>query len=186
MYSVDDAAFNLLLPYKLVLASHRLERYVINPQVPLWFLFEDDREFERLNMTFLQWEEQDQHLVSRLLQSLSESIWDEIHTFFDSLIRTPSQLLLSKLRTIKKRTQSMIEFVSLEGLSFEYESFVTTINNRAELCSFVQLKSLLMAHETYLERIHPPTTDVFSVNVAHSSSKNQFSPAGMVPPHLFP
>ncbi|XP_019416970.1 PREDICTED: uncharacterized protein LOC109352047 [Lupinus angustifolius] len=197
-----------------VLASHRLERYVVNPQVPLRFLSEDDREFGRINPAFLQWEEQDQHLVSWLLQSLSESvqsrvlglrhawqIWDEIHTFFDSLIRARSQLLLSELRTIKKGTQTVTEFVSrvkalihslaavgeiisgreqvrliLEGLPSEYEAFVTSINNRAEVCTFIQLESLLMAHETYLERIHPSTQEVFSVNVARSSS--QFSAAG--------
>ncbi|XP_019447345.1 PREDICTED: uncharacterized protein LOC109350577 [Lupinus angustifolius] len=104
------------------------------------------------------------------------------------VLPTFSQLLLSELRTIKKGTQTVIEFVSrvkalihslttigeiisrrelvrlvLEGLLFEYESFVTTINNRDELCSFIQLESLLMAYETYLERIHPPTNEIFPV-----------------------
>ncbi|XP_019442260.1 PREDICTED: uncharacterized protein LOC109346975 [Lupinus angustifolius] len=196
-----------------VLASHRLERFVVNPQIPFRFLSEEDRDLQRMNPAFLQWEEQDQHLVSWLLQSLSESvqsrvlglkhawqIWDEVHTFFDSLIRARSQLLLSELRTIKKGSQSVTEFVSrikalihslaavgevisdreqvrlvLEGLPSECESFVTVINNRIESCSFIQLESLLMAHEAYLERIHPPANEVFLANVASSSLKHQFS-----------
>ncbi|XP_019460139.1 PREDICTED: uncharacterized protein LOC109359900 [Lupinus angustifolius] len=114
----------------------------------------------------------------------TDHIWDEVHIFFDSLIHDRSQLLLSQLRTIKKGTQSVTECVSrinalihslaavgevisgceqvrlvLEGLPSEYESFVTTINNRTESYSSIQLESHLMVHETYLERIHPPANE---------------------------
>ncbi|KAF1898634.1 hypothetical protein Lal_00023641 [Lupinus albus] len=76
------------------LASHRLERF-------------------KSASSFSFYQSLCEYVQSRVLRlRYLWQIWDEIYTFFDSLIHAGSQLLVSELRTAKKGTHFISEFVS--------------------------------------------------------------------------
>lgn len=59
-HKLDDSTFLLWRQHvEPVIKSHRLQRFVANPQIPLRFLFEEDRESGIENPAYEAWEQQD-------------------------------------------------------------------------------------------------------------------------------
>lgn len=107
-----------------VIKGHRLHRFLVNPEIPMKFLTVDDCEKGKVSEEFLRWEQQDQLLLSWLLQSLSESLamkmikcahsyqlWDAIHTHFTKLTKAKGRQLRTELRNSKKGTRSIAEYL---------------------------------------------------------------------------
>nr|KYP37065.1 hypothetical protein KK1_041772 [Cajanus cajan] len=57
-----------------VIRAHDLERFVVNPKIPLRFLTVEDRDANAVNPAYTAWEHKDSLLFSWLLTTLSESI----------------------------------------------------------------------------------------------------------------
>ncbi|KAL2333638.1 hypothetical protein Fmac_014851 [Flemingia macrophylla] len=78
-----------------VIKSHKLQRFVVNPQISLHYLTDHDREIDHVNPTFEVWDIQDQMLLTWVQSTLSKSVpshvigcihsyqvWDKIHEHF--------------------------------------------------------------------------------------------------------
>lgn len=97
---------------------------------------------------------------------------DRIHQNFHSKVKAQARQLRTELRTLKKGTNTVTEFldkvkaisdslmsigeivttieqldVILEGLPSEYESLVILINSKVDWFDFDEIKALLLAHE---------------------------------------
>jgi len=46
-----------------VIKAHKLQRFIVNPVITVWFLTEDDRATDSENPTYSTWEQQDQVLL---------------------------------------------------------------------------------------------------------------------------
>ena len=186
--------------------GRKLLRFLQGPaMVPPEFLTPEDEELGVVNQEFLDWEQQDQLLLSWLLSSLSNNmltrvvgchtswqLWDHIHVFFQSHTRPKIRQFRSELRNTKKNDKTISEYllrikvlidsllsvgdpvsvqehidVILDGLPEEYDSFITSITSRLEPYTVAELESLLLAHESRLEKHAKFVSDAFSANVAH-------------------
>ena len=80
---------------ELVIKSHKLQRFVINPSIPQRYLTDEDRVANKVNPAYEAWEVQDQTLLTWLQSTLSKSVlsrvigsihshqvWDKIHEYF--------------------------------------------------------------------------------------------------------
>ena len=107
-----------------VLRAHQLEKYVVNPVVPLKYLSEEDRAAGTINPEFTNWDRQDALIMSWLLSTLSDSIlsrvvtcchsfqvWNAICSHFHGLTRARTMQLRLELRTIKKGNKSCSEYL---------------------------------------------------------------------------
>lgn len=67
---------HLLWKQQIVAAvkGHNLMKYLESPNKPLKFLTIQDQDAGKINAEFVEWEQQDQLLVSWLLSSMTESI----------------------------------------------------------------------------------------------------------------
>ena len=114
-----------------VLRAHDLEKFVVNPKIPLRFLTDEDRDALNVNPEYAAWDRQDSLLFSWLLTTLSESIqarvvscrhsyqiWDLVFQYFHSLTKVKATQLRLELRTIKKGNRSCSEYLLL-GLFFK-------------------------------------------------------------------
>ncbi|OIW01471.1 hypothetical protein TanjilG_19397 [Lupinus angustifolius] len=79
------------------LTSNRANRFVLGIEIPHRFLTEDDRLINRINPTYLRWEELYQTMFSWILNSLSEALqprvvgcrhswqlWEELDSYCNS------------------------------------------------------------------------------------------------------
>lgn len=72
---LDDSNFLLWRQQiDLVIKSHRLQCFVVNPVIPLQFLSDADREIGNENPAYEIWEQHDQILLAWLQLTLSKSI----------------------------------------------------------------------------------------------------------------
>ena len=107
---------------ELVIKSHRLQRFVVNPIIPPRYLTEDDRVVDRINPNYETWEVQDQTLLVWMQSTLSKSVlsrvlgsdhsyqvWDKIHEHFSLHTKTQAQQLGTAMRA-----------VTLDGKTIEY------------------------------------------------------------------
>ena len=107
-----------------VIKVHKLQRFVVNPVIPIQFLTEDDRAEGNENLAYSTWEQQDQVLLSWLQSTLSSSIlsrligcehsyevWDQLHDYFQKQTRAKARQLRTKLRTTTLEQKSMSEFL---------------------------------------------------------------------------
>nr|KYP47137.1 hypothetical protein KK1_031237 [Cajanus cajan] len=107
-----------------VIRAHDLERFVVNPKIPLKFLTPEDRDANLVNPEYTAWDRKDSLLVSWLLATLSESIqarvvscrhsyqiWDLVFQHFQSLTKIKATQLRLELRTIKKGTRSCSDYL---------------------------------------------------------------------------
>jgi histone deacetylase 1/2 len=121
---LDEKNFLTWQQVNAVLRGHQLEKFVVNPKIPLKFLSEAERELDSVNPEFLEWDRQDSLILSWLLSTLSESIlarvvscrhsyqvWDAIFTHFHYLTKVKATQLRLELRTLKKGTRSCSEYL---------------------------------------------------------------------------
>nr|KYP33545.1 hypothetical protein KK1_045598 [Cajanus cajan] len=61
-----------------VIKSHKLQRFVVNLQIPPWYLTDADRDSDIVNPAYETWEVQDQMLLTWLQSTLSKSILSHV------------------------------------------------------------------------------------------------------------
>jgi len=192
-----------------VLRGTKMVRYVVSPQIPPVFLSDAAREAGDENPAFTDWEEQDSLLCTWILSTISSSllarfvrlrhsheVWDAIHAYCYTQMRTRSRQLRSELRTITKGARSITEFIArvrtlseslmsigdpvshrdlielvLEALPEEYNAIVANVNSQADLISLDELESQLLTQESRNEKFKKALIgDTASVNVTQSST----------------
>ncbi|XP_019430758.1 PREDICTED: uncharacterized protein LOC109338080 [Lupinus angustifolius] len=105
------------------LTSNRANRFVLGTEIPHRFINDDERLINKVNSTYLRWEEQDQAIFSWILNSLSKSLqprvvgcqhswqlWEELHNFYSSQTKARSQQLRSQLCSITQDFLSISEY----------------------------------------------------------------------------
>jgi len=191
-----------------VLRGTKMVRHVVSPQIPPVFLNDAAREAGTENPAYTEWEEQDSLLCTWILSTISSSllsrfvrlrfshqVWDEVHTYCYTQMRTRSRQLRSELRTITKGTRSITEFIArirsiseslmsigdpvphhdlietvLEALPEEFNHIVATVNSQAEVVSLDELESQLLTQEARNEKFKKALAvdATASVNLTHS------------------
>jgi len=122
---LDDTNY---LQWKQRVGVHRgtkMVKIVVSPQIPPVFLSDADRTAGKENPTYTEWKEQDSLLCTWILPTVSPSllsrfvrlrhswqVWDEIHTYCYTQMRTRSRQLCSELRTITKGSRKISEFIA--------------------------------------------------------------------------
>ncbi|KAK2402858.1 hypothetical protein QL285_052344 [Trifolium repens] len=191
-----------------VILSHKLHRFVVNPQIPAKYASESDRELDQISEAYDQWLVQDQMLFTWLLSTLVESVlprtigcrhafqvWDQIHQYFNAHLKAKVRQLRSELKTVKKGTKSISEFVLrvraiadtlisigdtvteqdridsiLDGLPEEYNPFVMMIYGRPDSPSLLDIEGLLLVQESQLEKFRQElVVPTASANLAQAS-----------------
>lgn len=191
-----------------VLRGTKMVRYVVSLQIPPVFLSDAAREAGEENPAFTDWEEQDSLLCTWILSTVSASllarfvrlrhsheVWDAIHTYCYTQMRTRSRQLRSELRTITKGTRSITEFIArvrtlseslmsigdpvshcdlielvLEALPEEYNAIVANVNSQVDLIS---LESQLLTQESRNEKFKKALIgDTASVNVTQAPTSD--------------
>lgn len=192
-----------------VIAAHKLHHFVVNPLIPLKYANEHDRDLDLSTEEYQRWLVQDQLLFTWLLSSLSESIlprvlgckhswevWDKIHKYFYSHMKANVRQLRSELKSAKKGTRSMSEYllqikaivdslvaigdpiseqdhidVILDGLPEEYNPFVMMMYGRIDSPPIHDIEALLLVQEAQLEKYKQELNiGHVSVNVAQGRS----------------
>ena len=64
----------------MILRAHQLPSCVVNPKIPLKYLFEADRDSDSVNHDFFDWDRQDSLVLSWLLSTLFDSILAQVVT----------------------------------------------------------------------------------------------------------
>lgn len=194
-----------------MIVAHRLHHFVVNPIIPLKYASEHDRELDFVTEEYERWLVQDHMLFTWLLSSLSELIlprvigcrqawqmWDKIHKHFQSHMKAKVCQFRSELKTVKKGTRTMSEYLlriktivdflvvvgdpisdqdhidsSLDGLPEEYNPFVMVIYGRIEPPMIHDLEELLLVQEAQFEKHkqHVGTESVL-INVAQGPSNH--------------
>nr|KYP55062.1 hypothetical protein KK1_001267 [Cajanus cajan] len=108
----------------VVIRAHDLERFVVNPKIPMKFLTGEDHDANNVNPIYTTWDRKDSLLFSWLLTTLPDSIqarvvschhsyqvWDMVFQHFHSLTKIKVTQLRLELRTIKKGTRTCSEYL---------------------------------------------------------------------------
>ncbi|MCI00977.1 retrovirus-related Pol polyprotein from transposon TNT 1-94, partial [Trifolium medium] len=189
-----------------VITAHNLHRFVVNPQIPLQFASLEDRACGKNSDAYQEWLVKDQTLFTWLLSTLSDGVlprvlscrhahevWDKIHKYFNSVLKSRTRQLRSELKNTKKHSRSINEyllriksivnsltavgdFVSeseqidsiLEGLPEEFNSFVMMIYSRADTPTVEDVEALLLLQDAQFEKFKQELSNPsVSANVAH-------------------
>lgn len=91
--------------------------------IPLWFLTEEDRDADKGNLAYADWEQQDSLLCTLLLSTISNSVlskvvdcrhswqvWEVVHEYLHNLTKTLYRQLRYELRSITKGNGTISEF----------------------------------------------------------------------------
>ncbi|MCH95282.1 retrovirus-related Pol polyprotein from transposon TNT 1-95, partial [Trifolium medium] len=193
-----------------VITAHNLHRFIVTPQIPLQFASPQDRACGRNSDEYQQWLIKDQTLFTWLLSTLSDGVlprvlscrhahevWDKIHKYFNSVLKSRARQLRSELKNTKKLSRSINEyllriksivnsltavgdFVSeseqvdsiLEGLPEEFNSFVMMIYSRVDTPTVEDVEALLLLQEAQFEKFKQELTNpTVSANVAHTEAQ---------------
>jgi len=194
-----------------VLRGRKMVRHVVSPQIPPVFLNDAAREAGTENPAYTKWEEQDLLLCTWILSTISSSllsrfvrlrfshqVWDEVHTYCYTQMRTRSRQLL-ELQTITKGSRSITEFIArirsisesfmsigdlvphrdlietvLEALPEEFDPIVATVNSQAEVISLDELESQLLTQEARNEKFKKALVgETASVNLTHAENSGE-------------
>lgn len=106
-----------------VLRGTKMVKLVVSPQIPPVFLSDADREANKENPAYTEWEEQDSLLSTWILSTICSSllsrfvllrhswqVWDEIHSYCFTQMKTRLRQLCSELRAITRGTRTITEF----------------------------------------------------------------------------
>ncbi|MCI12591.1 retrovirus-related Pol polyprotein from transposon TNT 1-99, partial [Trifolium medium] len=192
-----------------VILANKLHRFVANPNIPPKFNSEADRALNNVTAEYERWIVQDQMLFTWMLASLSEAIlprvigckhshqvWDKIHKHFHSIMKARVRQLRSELKTTKKGTRTISEYVLrikaivdsliaigdpisdqehadaiLEGLPEEFNPFVMMIYSRPDSLAISDIEALLLVQEAQLDKFRNDLqAPAISANVAYTAS----------------
>jgi len=190
-----------------VLRGTKMVKIVVSPQIPPVFLSDADRTADKENPAYTDWEEQDSLLCTWILSTISPSllsrfvhlrhswqVWDEIHTYCFTQMRTRSRQLRSELRSISKGSRKISEFISrvrelsealmsigdpvshrdlieivLEALPEEFNATVASVNSKSEIVSLDDLESQLLTQEARNEKFKKAAvTEPASINLTQN------------------
>ncbi|GAU35317.1 hypothetical protein TSUD_389420 [Trifolium subterraneum] len=199
-----------------VLRGTKMVKYVVSPQIPPVYLSDADRESGSENPLYTEWEEQDSLLCTWILSTISSSllsrfvrlrhswqVWEEVHSYCHTQMRTCSRQLRSELRSITKGTRSIAEFIArvrsiseslmsigdpishhdlievvLEALPEEYNPIVASVNSQTEIISLDELESQLLTLEARNDKFKKAlVTEPVAVNLTQSSNADDKSQA---------
>ncbi|KAF7813229.1 Retrovirus-related Pol polyprotein from transposon TNT 1-94 [Senna tora] len=190
--------------------GYGLQKFLVGKHQKI-YLTVDDEKNNKINPEYEHWEKQDQSLASWLIGSMAEEmvtrmvgkstlqqVWTRLDEFFAEQTKAKERLLKVQLRSTKKGSKSMSEYllsikkvidelVSIgapisdhehieclfDGLTKDYESFVTNISLRRDDYSVTEIEALLLVQETRIEKFKE-TTETISANVAQTQSSNRF------------
>lgn len=119
---------NFLVWRKQVLATicgHRLHQFLFDSSSsPPWFLSRSDEEACIINQAFLEWEQQDQLILSWMLASVSDDIltrlvncdssaavWKTLDVYFAAQVRAKVSQFKLQLQSLKKGSLSINEYL---------------------------------------------------------------------------
>jgi histone deacetylase 1/2 len=192
-----------------VITAHNLHRFVVNPQIPLQFDSMEARSQGKNSDAYQKWLVRDQTLFTWLLSTLSESVlprvlscrhahevWDKIHKYFNSVLKSRAGQLRSELKNSKKLARSVNEYLLriktiinslvavgdivseqehvdaiLEGLPEEFNSFVMMIYSRFESPTVEDVEALLLLQEVQFEKFKQELSNhSASANLAQTAS----------------
>ncbi|KAL6322290.1 hypothetical protein AAG906_005259 [Vitis piasezkii] len=205
--SVKLENHNFLIWRKQIFSAirgHNLQHFVIGVHdPPLKFRSSEDRSRGIVNQDFLDWEQQDQLLVSWLLSSMSEGvllrcincesafqIWKTLEVYFASQTQPQKQSLsmneyLLKIRGfvyllalvgVNLSVKDHIDAIT-DGLPSEYDTFFLIVNSRTEDYSVEEIESLLLAQEVRIEK-HNKRLDSETTFFSPNFGRGNFSPKG--------
>ncbi|MCH94884.1 retrovirus-related Pol polyprotein from transposon TNT 1-94, partial [Trifolium medium] len=183
-------------PKYLSIEDHNLNR--VNPEFEAW---------EVKDHTLLSWIQSTmtkEMLTSVIGSKQAWQIWDKIHAYFQTHTNAKAMQLRSELRSTSLENGTISEFllriqvlidslyaigepispkehldVILEGLPQEYESTISLISGRFGSISIVEVKTLLLGHESRLERFRKKSTP--SINFAASQTVVPVKPPPSAP-----
>lgn len=192
-----------------VLRGTKMVKHVVSPSIPPVFLTDAAREAGTENPAYTEWEEQDSLLCTWILSTISPSllsrfvllrfshqVWDEIHSYCYTQMKTRSCQLRSELRSITKGSRTVAEFIArvrtiseslasigdpvshrdlietvLEALPGEYNAIVASVNSKSEVISLDELESQLLTQESRNEKFKKAAvTEPVSVNLTETSA----------------
>ncbi|PNX57709.1 retrovirus-related Pol polyprotein from transposon TNT 1-94, partial [Trifolium pratense] len=173
-----------------VITAHNLHRFVVNPEIPLQYTSVADRLDGKNSDEYQRWLFKDQTLFTWLLSTISDGVlprvlnckhshevWDTIHKFFNSVLKSRARQLRSELKNTKKLSKSVNEYLLrvksivnsliavgdvvseqeqvdaiLEGLPEEFNSFVMMVYSRFETPTVENVEALLLLQEVQFEK----------------------------------
>ncbi|PNX93512.1 histone deacetylase, partial [Trifolium pratense] len=193
-----------------VITAHNLHRFVVNPQIPLQFASVTDRLDGKNSEEYQKWLFKDQTLFTWLLSTMSDSVlprvlsckhahevWDKIHRYFNSVLKSRARQLRSELKNTKKLSRSVNEYLLriksivnslvavgdtvseqeqvdaiLEGLPEEFNPFVMMVYSRFETPTVEDVEALLLLQEVQFDKFRQELANPsVSANVAHKETK---------------
>jgi histone deacetylase 1/2 len=194
-----------------VITAHNLHRFVVNPEIPLQYANVTDRLDGKNSDEYQQWLFKDQTLFTWLLSTIfdnvlprvlsckhSHEIWEKIHKYFNSVLKSRARQLRSELKNTKKLARSVNEYLLriksivnsliavgdvvseqeqvdaiLEGLPEDFNSFVMMIYSRFETPTVEDVEALLLLQEVQFEKFRQELTNPsVSANVAQVNSNS--------------
>jgi hypothetical protein len=190
-----------------VLRGTKMVKHVVSPSIPPVFLSDVVHEAGNENPAYTAWEEQDSLLCTWILSTISPSllsrfvhlrfshqVWDEIHTYCYTQMKTRSRQLRSELRSITKGSRTVAEFIArvrtiseslasigdpishrdlietvLEVLPEEFNAIVASVNSK--VISLDELESQLLTQESRNEKFKKAAViEPVSVNLTETSA----------------
>jgi len=130
-------------PVEGVLWGTKVVKLVVSPQIPPIFLSGADPEVGKENPMYTEWEEQDYLLCTWILSTISSSlllwfvllrhswqVWDEIHSYWFTQMKTRMRQLRCELRALTKGMRTIAEFfVRIKSISESLMSIGDPISN---------------------------------------------------------
>jgi histone deacetylase 1/2 len=193
-----------------VITAHNLHRFIVKPQIPLQFASVEDRAIGRNSDEYQQWLIKDQTLFTWLLSTLSDGVlprvlscrhahevWDKIHKYFNSVLKSRARQLRSELKNTKKLSKSVNEYLLrikaivnsliavgdsvseqeqvdsiLEGLPEEFNSFGMMVYSRFETPTVEDVEALLLLQEVQFDKFKQELNNTSaSANLAHAATQ---------------
>ncbi|KAF7842167.1 Retrovirus-related Pol polyprotein from transposon TNT 1-94 [Senna tora] len=195
--------------------GHNLYNFLLGEShIPTRYATDQDRDKGTYNDEYLNWQCQDQLLASWLLNSMSDGVvskmvgcvhsyqvWNKVEELFCSSTRARERELKNDLRSIKKCSTSMLDFLLkikkivdslgaigspisthdhiesiFDRLDREYESFMTSFSMRKEEYSVTEIEALLLSQEARIDKLKKAVDNV-SANMAQRGGyqNNRFS-----------
>nr|KYP40244.1 Retrovirus-related Pol polyprotein from transposon TNT 1-94 [Cajanus cajan] len=176
---------------KPIIKSHKLQRFVVNPQIPPRYLTDADRDYDIVNPAYETWEVQDQMLLTWLQSMLSKTIlsrvigsvhsyqvWDKVHEYFHTQTKARARQLRTDLRSTTLDGKSMRDFLTQIKNIADQLAGVGSPMSLEEYVDVV-LEGLPQEYTPVVSVIEskfvtPPIAEVEALLLAHESRVNRF------------
>src|ERR1044072_3426929 len=148
-----------------IITSHRMNRFLVNPEIPQKYLSDHDRVLEILSPEYLIWEQQDAYLLTWLQSTLTKEVllqmigckhsyqlWERLHSGFFSLTEAKSRELRLELRDIKLGSKGIADYLQrIKMLCDSLSSIGDSVSQKEQ--TDVILEGLLSEYEPLVNLI---------------------------------